>query len=98
MRISRSPQKGGFQSSTGGGPFPARASAPVIASRPDCPSFAMVCINSERGREVRGLHKALHSRVRDYYSASEQPQTQVVFPVDVESAQALLSAAGAYIA
>src|SRR5947207_13238895 len=35
MRMSRSPQNGGFHKCTGGGPFsPARLTAPVIASSP----------------------------------------------------------------
>ena len=51
MRMSRSPQNGGFQRSTGGSPLAgpaALASAPVIASNPDCPAFAMVCLEPIR--------------------------------------------------
>src|SRR5271163_2875052 len=61
MRMSRSPQNGGFHSSTGGRPaagplalFAARPSAPVIASRPNCPSFAMVCLESGPCRQSGG--------------------------------------------
>src|SRR5580692_3200746 len=53
--MSRSPQNGGFHRSTGGGPLAvARASDPVIASRPDCPSFAMVCREVAVWTRVRG--------------------------------------------
>jgi hypothetical protein len=43
----RDRRKKGDSSSTGGGPFPSAAallSAPVIESRPDCPFFAVVCL------------------------------------------------------
>src|ERR1700733_16116289 len=66
MRISRSPHNGGFHSSTGGGPL-ARPSAPVIASSPDCPSFAMVCLDSPPRTEVRG------TITRDFASANLHP-------------------------
>src|ERR1700685_1439947 len=55
MRMSRSPQNGGFHRSTGGGPLvPARASAPVIASSPGCPAFAMVFLEPNVWPRVRG--------------------------------------------
>ena len=43
-------------------------SAPVIASKPDCPSFAMVCLEPARiGHYVRGQHR---SRDRDRQAAT----------------------------
>src|SRR5580658_1738521 len=93
MRMSRSPQNGGFHSSTGGGPL-ARPSAPVIASSPNCPSFAMVCLDSGPWTEVRGH---THARLRERQSASERAGTQVV-PVGCESAQNRLRVDGAHIA
>src|ERR1700730_1532350 len=84
MRMSRSPQNGGFQRSTGGGPLlPARASAPVIASRPDCPSFAMVCLEPTIRTWVRG------QIIRGIAITNPAAVFQVVIPVDEESAQAL---------
>src|SRR5262245_28239376 len=47
MRMSRSPQNGGFHRWTGGGPLRAACpNAPAMASSPlgVCPSFAMVCL------------------------------------------------------
>src|SRR6266702_1621793 len=63
MRMSRSPQNGGFHKCTGGGPLRAAApAAPAMASRPRvlvCPSFAMVCL------ELAGGDRPVSSRDRD---------------------------------
>src|SRR5580700_196099 len=98
MRMSRSPQNGGFHSSTGGGPLPARWIAPVIASRPDCPSFAMVYVESFLEHEFGGAP----SRKCAFLSiCTGQCQTQavfpVVFPMNEESAHSLRSRLMAHI-
>src|SRR5262245_56090664 len=58
MRISRSPQNGGFQRWTGGGPLRAASrAAPAIASSPrrSCSTFcamAPLCAENDRGSSV----------------------------------------------
>src|ERR1700681_1316661 len=90
MRMSRSPQNGGFHTSTGGGPLPARWIAPVIASRPACPSFAMVYVESFLEHEFGG---ALIRECAFLSISTGQCQTQaalsVVFPMNEESAHSL---------
>src|SRR5579864_8320377 len=95
MRMSRSPQNGGFQRSTGGGPLaPARRSAPVIASSPDCPSFAMVCLKRERELVSRGRVNRCIVIATPHHLALDPSSSRRM----TASAQDLLQAIGAYIA
>src|SRR5215813_6390293 len=72
MRMSRSPQNGGFHKCTGGKPvFAVFPTAPAMASSPAarvCPSFAMVCL--ERSSVTGGFPRD-RDRTQAYPLATE---------------------------
>src|SRR5215471_875244 len=72
MRMSRSPQNGGFHRCTGGRPvFAVFPTAPAMASSPAvrvCPSFAMVCL--ERSSVTGGFPRD-RDRTQAYPLATE---------------------------